>query len=217
MLLNRSLVTGLAIAASLQVTSSSFAAYSITQSAGAAPTYTNLITFDEPGTPTGAVANNWWSANLGLGVTITDALNPNAVAISDPAEAWVGTGNVAGGLFGISAIAFTGGATSASFQAWDSSGAPSFFGNGLTIVLRDNANNNLAFQQFTGAWGGIGNSWINITTTGGSTFDKIAVFNGTSFHPTYIDNLSWNAVPAPGALGLIGLAGVCSRSRRRRN
>ena len=212
---NRFFVAGLAIAASLCMATTAPAAFTITQQAAAAPTYSNVITFDEPGTPVGVVNKNWWADNLGMAVTIEDAVNPNAVAISDPAEAWLGTGNVAGGIFGIYQIVFTGGnATSMSFQAWDSSGAPNFFGNGLRVVLLDANNNQLANQAFTGAWGGVGNSWFNVTTTDGSSFSKVAIYNNTSFHPTYVDNVSWN-VPGPGALALFGLAGVIRRGRRR--
>src|SRR5262245_14378594 len=113
---NRVLLVGLAAAVTGMSAESTYAAYSITQIAGPAPTYSNLITFDEPGTPVGAVASNWWSQNLGLGVSITDAVNPNAVAITNPAEAWVGTGNVAGGLFGISEVNFDQDVTSVSLQ-----------------------------------------------------------------------------------------------------
>jgi hypothetical protein len=212
---NCSLVAGLAIAASLCIATSAPAAYTITQSGPAAPSYSKLITFDEPGTPTGVVAKDWWANNLGLGVTIEDAVNANAVAISDPADAWLGSGNVAGGIFGIYQIVFTGNASSMSFQAWDSSGSPNPFGAGLRIVLLDANNNQLANQAFTGAWGGVGNTWFNVTTTNGDSFNKIAIFNNTSFNPTYIDNVSWNSVPSPGALALFSLAGLVRRGRRR--
>lgn len=205
-----------AVACTGALTTSGGAAIQITQQAAPAPTYSTTLTFDEPGTPTGLVSSDYWQASHG--VTITDGVNPNATVIADFSSSgtpWIGTGNAMEGNFGIF-MTFDNDVSAMSFQAWDPSGEPDFFGNGLTVVVTDAADNILAFEQFTGAWGGIGDTWINITTTGGDSFSKATIFNN-SFTPfSYIDNVSFNTVPAPGALALLGIAGTTVRRRRRR-
>ncbi len=204
-----------AVGTAIAVSPASHAAYTITQQAAPAPTYNNLLTFDEPGSPTGVVpSNNWLSSH---GVTITDGVNgPNAaVADFSGSMPWLNTGNMLEGTFG-NFLTFESPTSAMSFQAWDPSGVPDFFGAGLTIVLTDAADNILAFEQFTGAWGGIGDTWFDITTTGGDTFEKVTIFNNSFSPQTYVDNISYvKSVPAPGALALLGFAGVAARRRRR--
>jgi len=191
------------------------AAITITQQSAAAPTYSNALTFDEPGTPTGLVGHDYWQSSHGF--TVTDGVNPNATVVNDftGSQPWIGTGNSMEGNFGIF-MTFDNDVSAMSFQAWDPSGEPDFFGNGLTVVVTDAADNTLAFEQFTGAWGGVGDTWINITTTDGDSFAKASIFNNSFAPLTYIDNFSFNNVPTPGALALLGLAGVTSRRRRSR-
>ena len=66
---------------------------------------------------------------------------------------------------------------------------------------------------FNPAWGGIGDTWFNITATGGDSFSHIVIAGMGFFPETFVDNLSWNTVPAPGAIALLGLGLV--RGRRR--
>ena len=193
--------------------SAALAAATITQQNAAAPTYDTLLTFDEPGTPLGLVASNYWQGSHG--VTITNGTDPG-IPVNDFSGAlpWINSGNAVEGWFGVF-MTFDNPVTAMSFQAWDPSGAPNPFGNGLFIHLVDINDNIVHSQAFTGAWGGIGNTWFDVTTTDGTTFQKVVVTNN-SFNPvSYVDNVSWTAVPAPGSLALLALAGLCGRSRRR--
>lgn len=208
------LALGLGLFATLAVAGSASASFVISQQAAPAPTYSNLITFDEPGTPTGVVPNSTWSD---LGITITDGVNPNAVVIGDVSGTfpWINTGNVAEGSFGIQ-LSWESAVTELSFQAWDPSGPPTPFGGGVFVVLLDENDNELDGGAFTGAWGGLGNTWFNITTSGASSFRKAVIFNNSFGNSTsWVDNISWNAIPSPGALALLAL-GALGGGRRRR-
>lgn len=205
---------GLVLSAVLGVAGSASASFVITQQAAPAPTYSNLITFDEPGTPTGVVPNSTWSD---LGITITDGVNPNAVVVGDVSGTfpWINTGNVAEGAFGIQ-LAWDSAVTELSFQAWDPSGPPTPFGGGVFVVLFDENDNELQSGAFTGAWGGLGSTWFNITTSGASSFRRAVIFNNSFGNSTsWVDNISWNAVPTPGALALLAI-GALGAGRRRR-
>lgn len=181
-----------------------------------APTYSNLLTFDEPGAPTGLdVATNSYAA-FGLPSIISGDGFANFVGDNSPATG-TNTTNSYYGPFGVF-MSFGQDLTAASLQAWDSSGPPSPFGGGMAIALINDGdeNNPVAFEIFNPAYGVDAGSWFNITTTGGEVFDEIRVLGFGFFPQTYVDNVSWNAVPAPGALALLGLAGVVG-GRRRRN
>jgi hypothetical protein len=81
-------------------------------------------------------------------------------------------------------ITFDNDVTAFSAQVWDPSGPPSPIGGGL------------------------------IVGDGGTAFDEVR-FVGLGFDPsTFTDNLSWTPVPAPGAIALLGLAGLAGRRRR---
>lgn len=189
------------------------AAVTITQQSGPAPAYDTLLTFDEPGTPTGLVAADYWQASHG--VTVTDGVNGAApIADFSATSPWLSTGNMIEGVFGVF-MTFDQEVNAMSFQAWDTSGAPNPFGNGLVIILSDINDNVIASQQFTGAWGGVGDTWFDITTTAGETFQKIVVTNFSFFPVSYMDNISWTTVPAPGCAALIGFAAMIGRRRHR--
>ena len=91
----------------------------------------------------------------------------------------------------------------------------SFFGVGLSVFVFDNGGL-VASSSFTPAWGGVGDEWFDITTDGGSVFDEVRIL-GFGFDPTtFVDNLSWNAVPEPGSLLLLigGMSITLLRRRR---
>lgn len=52
----------------------------VTQSSSPAPTYSQILTFDEPGTPTGSVASAHYQP---MGLTVTTGADPTGFAISD--------------------------------------------------------------------------------------------------------------------------------------
>jgi MYXO-CTERM domain-containing protein len=209
----------IAAAAALMTVGHASAGYTITQGASA-PTYGTTLNFDEPGGPTGAVSTDAW---LSLGITELQA-GDGAPQVDnfDPtfggSGGWLGGGtNSFYGNFGVF-ISFDSDITEFSAQVWDPSGPPSLLGGGMIVELYDDGNyvGGLSFgSEATPAWGGLGDSWFDITTDSGSAFDEVR-FVGLGFGPTtFVDDLSWNAVPAPGALALLGLAGVCGRGRRR--
>ena len=180
-----------------------------------APTYSNVLTFDEAGGATGVdVAANAFAA---FGVqSIISGSGTNFVGDNSPITG-TNTTNSYYGPYGVF-MSFGQDLSSASLQAWDSSGPPSGFGGGMAIVLLNDGdeNNPVAFEMFNPAYFADAGSWFNITTTGGEVFDEIRVLGFGFFPETYVDNVSWNAVPAPGAFALLGLAGVVV-GRRRRN
>jgi len=189
------------------------AAVTTNQQAGPAPTYGTTLNFDEVGGPVGNdLPSSSWA---GLGITsFISGAGANAVANHNTVDTpWLPNNNSYWGPFGVF-INFDSDLSAISFQAWDMSGPPSPFGGGMGVVLL-NDGVELAFDIFNPAWGGIGNSWFNVTTSDGSTFDEIRVL-GFGFAPnTYIDNISWNVVPGPGSLAMLGLAGLIGSRRRR--
>lgn len=203
-----------AVAASASAAS---AGYTITQQNAPAPTYSTTLNFDEPNGPTGLVSADAY-ASLGL-ASLTSGTGDQSVGDNSEFFPWVNDGNSMFANFGMTAV-FETDITEFSIQIWDPSGPPSFIGGGLVVVLLNDGevvwdlfqqNGNIA----TPAWGGVGDSWFDITTTDGMAFDEVRMF-GLGFTPTaFIDNLSWNAIPTPGALALFGIAGLGASRRRR--
>lgn len=194
----------------------SFGAVTVVQQAAPAPTYSTTLNFDEPGGPAAgsSAALNAWSASHSI--TVADAGVGGGVFIDNfnAAIPWLPNNNTAYGAFGLF-WTFGVDMTEMSFQAWDTSGPPSPFGGGMGVGLF-NDGVEVGFIVFEPAWGGIGNTWYNITTDGGSVFDEVRVL-GFGFSPeTFMDNMSWNAVPGPGGLAMIAVTGLL-RSRRRRD
>lgn len=211
------LVTSMILAAAGMgfVTSSTQAAISVVQQAAAAPTYTTTLNFDEVGGPTGAnVPNNSWAV---APWNITDFSSGDVFAnfVGDN-SAFTGQGtNSYYGPFGVF-IKYSQDLTEMSFQAWDSSGPPSGFGGGMGVVLLNDGdeNNPVYFDVFTPAYGGAGDAWFNITTSGGTVFDEVRILGFGFFPQTYVDNMSWNAIPEPATLSLLAL-GAAALIRRR--
>ncbi len=190
------------------------AAGQITISLGSsAPTYGTTLTFDEPGTPTGIVDPATWVPTHGVRIDAGDGQSVVDDFSVNPGQGWLGTDNAFYGNFGVF-MTFDNDLTEFSTQVWDPSGAPSPFGGGAVVFLFDDGVEVAAFP-FTPSWGGVGDEWLNITTAGGTVFDDVRIL-GFGFGPTtYIDNASWNAVPTPASLSLVGLAGLASTRRRR--
>jgi hypothetical protein len=192
------------------VAAAASASISVTQGTSA-PTYDTTLTFDEPGTPTGTVATNTW-AGIGLAEMQAGDSNPFVGDVSGT-NPWINSGNAFQGIFGVF-MTFDTDLTSFSAQVWDPSGDPGPFGGGVGIfVFNDGVEVANAF--ITPAWGGLGDEWIDITTAEGMTFDEVRILGYGFFPTTYVDNLSWNAVPAPSSIALLGFAGFTATRRRR--
>ncbi len=209
--------TTIVIATLCAASSSAFAGYTITQQNAPAPTYSNTLNFDEPGAPTGVLPGNTW-APVGITELVSGTGDPFVGDVSGTFP-WINSGNALAGPFGVF-ITFENAITEMSLQVWDASGEPTFFGGGLTIVLLNDGvevwdigtqNGTIA----TPAWGGLGDSWFDITTTDDMVFDEVRIL-GFGFNPeTFVDNLSWNAIPTPGTVGLLSLAAFAGARRRR--
>jgi hypothetical protein len=211
MTLRQQLVWGTILA--LAVPASSPAAVTVSNGPSA-PGYATVLNFDELGGPTGAnVPNNSWAASpwfisdFSSGTVTSNFVGNNAFATGDASNSYAGP-------FGVF-ITYANDLTEMSFQGWDDSGAPTPIGGGAGVFV---FNNGVEVGTWFGtpAFGGAGDPWFNITTDGGSVFDEVR-FLGFGFSPTsYVDNLSWNVVPEPAALVLLGLCAL-TMLRFRRN
>jgi hypothetical protein len=184
------------------------ASISITQGS-TGNTYGTTLNFDEPGTPTGIVPIDTWA---GIGLERMEAGDGQS-QVFDASEPWIGDGNSFLGVFGVF-MTFSTELTSFSSQVWDPSGPPTFTGGGFVVVA---LNDGVEVGSYFGepAWGGIGDSWVDITATDGMVFDEVRILGFGFFPTTYVDNISWNVVPTPGSLAFLGLAGMASTRRRR--
>ena len=200
-----------ATTATLVMSGSAFADLTITQGPSA-PTYTDYtLHFDEDGGPTGVVAPDTWLGSHGLYIEAGDGVGQ--VDDWDPLYGgWgLGDGNSFFGNFGVF-MTFDQDLTGFSAQVWDPSGPPDPFGGGLGVfVFNDGVE--VANTIVEPAWGGIGDSWFNIVGDG-VAFDEVRIL-GFGFTPTtFMDNVSWDVVPAPGAFALLAVAGLVGRRRR---
>jgi hypothetical protein len=185
------------------------AAITITQGASA-PTYGTLLTFDEPGTPTGVIPADAFLADYGLVIDAGDGVPQ----VGDFDPGWgLGQGNSFFGFFGVF-MSWEQDLEALSLQVWDPSGPPSPMGGGLGVFIF-NDGIEVASGFFEPAWGGLGDAWFDISGADGMLFDEVRIL-GFGFDPsTYVDTLSWNVVPGPGAVALLGLAGLVGGRRRR--
>lgn len=213
--MKRQTTTVAAMSIAAIVGSPALGGYTITQGT-TAPTYTGFaLNFDEPGGPTGPVATTAWLASHGLTIDAGDgAPQVDNWDIVHSAGWGLGDNNSFFGNFGVF-MTFDSDLTALSIEVWDPSGPPSPFGGGLLVVLFDNGVE-VSSATVTPAWGGLGDSWFDLTAGAGDVFDEVRIL-GFGFSPTtYADNLSWNVVPGPGSLALLGLAGVFGRRRTRK-
>lgn len=209
--------TTIVIATLCAASSAALADYTIAQQNDPAPTYAVTLNFDEPGGPIGPVPTDAWA---GLGLAEMEA--GDGVPFVDDfsgANPWINDGNAFFGNFGVF-MTFDTDLTEMSIQVWDPSGEPSFFGGGLNVILFNDGVEvwDLGVQNgqiAEPAWGGIGDSWFNITTSNGMVFDEVRIL-GFGFTPTtYVDNISWNPIPTPGTFAVVGLVGLGAARRRR--
>jgi len=206
-------ITSTAIVGTLAlIGGSALGSIAVTQGASGT-TYSTTLDFDEVGGPTGpGIANNAWA---GIGLADMAAGDGNNF-VGDNAGLfgpWIGTGNSFFGNFGIF-MTFDTDLTNFSGQFWDPSGPPGPIGGGLGVFVF-NDGSEIANAFVTPSWGGVGDEWIDISADGGMVFDEIRVL-GFGFDPTtFADNLSWNAVPAPSSMALLGLSGFVASRRRR--
>jgi hypothetical protein len=206
-----------AMLAALTVAGAAPAIASVTVTNGSsAPTYTNTLTFDEVGGPTGTnLPTNSWAS---VGITTLQSGDVVSNAIVDPATVpgweFAGGDNAFFGTFGVF-INFEQDLTAASFQHWTDAGPATFSSGGaLVVALNDGVEVGDLFIS-NPAFGGFGQEWFNIVATDGMVFDEIRML-GFSFFPTSLmDNLSWQVVPTPGSGAIIALAGVAALRRRR--
>lgn len=196
------------------IATGAMATYTTTLTGAAAPTYATTLTFDEVGGPVGSVPADSW-AGIGL-ASIISGVGDSPVGDNDtPNGGWgLGTGNSFYGPFGVF-MNFSTDLDAMSFQVWDPSGAPSPFGGGAVVALFNDGNDLNEYYSFEPAWGGIGDTWINIEATGGMVFDEVRVLGFGFFPTTVVDNLSWNAVPAPSACGVLAIGAMAALRRRR--
>lgn len=190
-------------------------------------TYGTSLNFDETGTTTGAVTGNEWNTDP-WNITITPRQGPAWVndyttggimdAAGNPGGAGgtIGQGNSFGANWG-QIITFDAPVESFSAQVWNS--APGSFLGGFGVFLfLDGAPVGTGILPGPGVsaeWNDSGDTWVNISADG-VLFNEISLadtrFSGADV--VYMDNLSWNLVPAPGAFALLGLAGLARRRRR---
>lgn len=190
------------------------ATVTVVNQTAAAPTYSVTLNFDEAGGPTGNnVANNSW-AGAPWNIPV---FSSGDVVANDVADHSTLTGQGTNSYYGPNGvfINFSQPMSALSFQGWDSSGPASPFGGGATAIALSNGVE-VASWFGTPAFGGIGKTWFDITTTDGSTFDEVR-FLGFGFpDDTVVDNLSWNTAPVPEPTSLASLGVVTLGALRRR-
>ncbi len=186
----------------------------ITQGASA-PTYSSVLNFDEPGAPTGDnLPGNSWAAYGMSEIVSGEGSNFVGDTTGNPVLGWAGGDNIFYGPFGVFMMLDTD-VTEFSMQFWDSSGPSSGFGGGALIAVLNDGNEVGSFFISNPAWGGFGDSWFDIVATDGMVFDEVRALGFGFFPEAIVNNLSWNAVPTPGAGALLTIAGFATLRRRR--
>lgn len=208
-------IAGIAAWTVICATGTAMADVNITLSSSAG-SYATTLNFDEVGGPGPGyqIADDSW-AGIGVSQLMSGNGSNGVQDFNALFGGWgLGNGQSFGGGFGVF-MKFDSDITEFSTQAWDNSGPATFFGGGMIVNVFNDGVNVASLWVEAPAWGGIGDNWFDITTTDGSTFDEVN-FAGFGMVPeTYVDNMSWNAVPAPSsAVALLGFACLATRRRR---
>jgi hypothetical protein len=206
-------LTGLAVSGAALVATPALGGYNVSLS-DTATTYSGYtLNFDEVGGPTGNVGADAWLASHGM---ILDSGVGGGGNVDDWAalQGWpLGDGLSWVGPFG-AFMTFDYDLTGFAAQHWDPSGTGGPFGGGFAVVIFDDGIEK-GFHFFDAAWGGIGDTWVDISADGGDVFDEVRILGFGSIPETYLDNMSWDQVPAPGSLALLTVAGAVASRRRR--
>lgn len=182
---------------------------------GSAPTYATVLNFDEPGGPTGTVPTDAW-ASIGVS-SVYDGVDQGFVGNlnGQPGFGWLPDNNVIVGNFGMN-FDFSTALTELSAQVWDNAGPATFITGGMVCVVRNGDQEVGNFFWENPVYGTAGDNWFNITATDGTVFDSVSFFGlAFGFPETIVDNVSFNPIPAPGAMGF-ALTGLGLLARRRR-
>lgn len=183
-----------------------------------APSYATTLNFDEPGGPVSnpifsSLPNTSWQGTHGIILDSQDSVQRVGVYGAATGNPWLPANNTFMGGFGMN-VTFDQGVTEFSLQHWDNSGPGGPFGGGFRIDIYDGA---AAVGSLFGtpAWGSNDNSWIDLVAGAGTSFDRVEISGFGSSPMVFADNMSWNTVPAPGSLALMGLGGLIATRRRR--
>ncbi|MCK4873812.1 MAG: hypothetical protein KAS72_13910 [Phycisphaerales bacterium] len=207
------LATGMAVSAAALMSAPAVGTVNINLGTSATAYTDYTLNFDEPGGPTGLVGVDAWHASHGM---ILDSGVGGGGNVDDwgALYGWdLGDGLSWLGPFG-AFMTFDYDLVGFSTEHWDPSGPDSGFNGGFSVFVFDDGVE-LANGFFDAAWGGIGDTWIDITTDGGDVFDQVTILGWGMMPETYLDNMSWDQVPAPGSLALLALAGAAMPRRRR--
>ncbi len=97
-------------------------------------------------------------------------------------------------------------------QVFSEGGQPPWGGTILDFFLDGNFVGNTSFYA---AWtDNTQGEWVTIGGTANEVFDEVRIYHYVGGDTAYIDNMTWQSVPTPGALALLGLAGVLTRRHR---
>jgi uncharacterized protein (TIGR03382 family) len=214
-------IVAIAALSVLSVSTPAFAGYVVTQTLAAPTQYTEkTANFDEAFAFVGA-QNPYTSYSSINGLTV-EGLNGGCAtgnwnALHNMNGGFGSLGNSIYGGLGIS-LKFNKDIDALSFQGW-ADGSSGFQAGMSVFIKNDGVQVGNAFFASSVAFGSNANlekSWYNVTGTDGAYFDEIVFYNAAfNSFTTYADNLSWENIPAPGAMALLGLAGAVARRRRR--
>lgn len=203
-----------ALTAAGALASSAMAGVTITNPASAPAPYSMTLNFDEPGGPTGDVTGNEWTDICITSLVSGSGAQAVANLSGNPGFGWLPNNNVFYAPFG-AYLNFSQPLTAFACQYWDSSGPATFTGGGAAVIALSGGEEVGSVFLDNPAFGGVGNSWFNIVAAPGMTFDEVRLVGFGFFPEAYVDNISFNKIPTPGASALFALGGVALMRRRR--